>query len=317
MKYNVLWLDDEFGIKNGRMESMFSGFLEDQKNGLFDSFIVERCTTSTEMRSILEQNKQLYQAVILDVFGKTDDCQDVDDIAFYEMMDYLSMTDCVVKVFSGEFALRGHSVENYLKTRGLVKDQDYFEKDQDYESLFVSLKKDLDNRLHLYQGYPELFELFVKGYLLAEDKPRMDKLLEDFKEQNTDPFGKGYIRELLQGMMERLVYYEDDSKGKRLIKNGDIKQQKGRFGDLFRYLSYGRSFGGIKNDHDHPIVPKDICPEPIKNAIQYLGNVANILEHPKDKEGDALNKPYYLTLMPGVYSIMIEVLLWYYFYMND
>ena len=317
MKYNVLWLDDEFGIKNSQMESTFSDFIEDQKNGLFDSFVVERCTTSTEMRYKLDQNKQLYQAVILDVFGKTDDCQDVDDRSFFEMMDYLSMTDCVVKVFSGEFSFRGHSVENYLKSKGLVKGQDYFEKDGDYESLFVSLKNDLDNRLHLYQGYPELYELFVKGYLLPEDKTRMDSLLEDFKSQNTDPSEKSYIRELLQGMMERLVYYEDESIGKRLIKNVDIKQHNGRFGDLFRYLSYGRSFGGIKNDHDHPIVPIKICPEPIKNAIQYLGNVANILEHQKDNGGDVLKKPYYSTLMMGIYSLMIEVLLWFYFYMNE
>lgn len=319
MKYNVLWLDDEF---NGEMDNTYSFFLEAQKKGKYVSLNIERCTTSTEMKYLLDNNSQYYQAVILDVIGKIDDDHVADESSFQDIMDYLNRKDYIIKFYSGTLDSKGHFAKTYrIKGRVPVENQDYFDKiDVDaFDLLFETLERELNNKLNLYQSYPELLELFRKGYLLVEDKPRMDRLLEDFKAQNTDPSGKGYIRELLQGMMERLVYYGEEPEAKHLIiKDKIIKnKQEGRFGLLFKYLSYGNHFGGQRNRGKELLVSTDICPKPIKDAIQYIGNMANSLEHPNGPSGDVFDRPFYSTMMLGIYPTMIEILLWFYHHMND
>ena len=324
MKYNVLWLDDHFGIPNDPMEILFSNFVSSQKNGRYSLFNVDRCQTAAEMKSLISQDECRYQAVILDVFGKSDDQQITDSAKpFFEMLNFLKQRELCVLVFSGELTKdNNRTVIDLFEADGWKEGREYFYKHLGYQRLFKQLQIDLEEKLHRYKSFPELLALFTKGYLPLPDKKRVDQLLDDYNNMNTDSMGKGYIRDLLQGMMETLVYYDGRKEGKKLIDNDLLSPQRGRFGDLFKAFSYGRLSGrdrhqGHPNSNQNPIVPLSICPDPIKNAIQYLGNMANLLDHGKDQLEDVFDKPYYSTMMLGVYPSLIEVLRWFYYYMES
>ena len=105
MDYNIIWPDGHFGIDGDPMEKMYSNFLTSQKNGRYGSFHIDRCTSSDEMKVMLDQNECRYQAAILDVYGKVSD-EDNHDSArpFFETMEYLRSKSLIVKIFSGCFA---------------------------------------------------------------------------------------------------------------------------------------------------------------------------------------------------------------------
>lgn len=323
MKYNVLWLDDHFGIPNDPMEILFSSFVSSQKNGRYSLFNVERCQTAAEMKSLISQDECRYQAVILDVFGKSDDQQITDSAKpFFEMLSFLKQRELCVLVFSGELTKdNNRTVIDLFEADGWQEGREYFYKHLGYQRLFKQLQIDLEEKLHRYKPFPELLALFTKGYLHLSDKKRMDQLLDDYNNKNTDTLGKGYIRDLLQSMIETLVYTDGQKEGKKLIDNDLLSPKLRRFGDLFKALSYGRL--GREGNHGHPnsftdpYVPESICPAPIKNAVQYLGNMANLLDHGKDKSEEVFDQPYYSTMMLGIYPSLIEVLRWYYYYMDS
>ena len=308
MDYNVLWLDDHFGIAGDSMETMYSNFLSSQKNGRYTSFHIDRCTTSDEMKAMLNQNECRYQAAILDVFGKVND-EDSKDSArpFFEIMEYLRSKNLIVKIFSGELEdVSNRTVVDYIESHGLEPEKDYFTKALGYQKLFKTLETELEAKLSLYKQYPELLDLFRKGYLPKTAKDLADKFLDDYSHHDKNALDKNYFRELYLIILEQLV---DDG----LVDDNHIGGSE-LFGKLFNILSYGGKFNKESKCYEGMNVPDEICPRPVKYAAQFLGQMSRDFHH-ATKNGQSIFAPaYYETLMDGVYSSMMILLRWFYSY---
>lgn len=296
MKYNVIWLDDHFGIPDDDMEEMYSNFLNTQKKGKFQNFEITRCRTSEEVKENLRSNDGRFQAVILDVFGKIDENRSSDsDESFWDLWIFLEKTDLIVKIFSGELNKDGgKSIKNFMETKKLKENEVYFNKVDDYFGLFDRLQSDLDNKLSLYINYPDLLGLIQEGFLPATAKKDLDQLLIDNKNLNLDFGNKGYFRELrtyiLKGLSDIGVIPE--------APKGDLN-----------HLTYPGHFNNKTKKFEDVNVSDEICPNVVKRTFYFVGNVANIFHH---LDETPLKEDYYNTLLPAMYNAMILVLRWYF-----
>lgn len=321
--YLVLWLDDDFLplIKNPSedqedINDIRETFQDDVHQAGKYGLKVDGVTDFKQFKKKLKDADK-YQAVICDLMGL--DNENIDNYyVIQDVLDEIRDTSLIAYIYSNNI-----SSDKFDLTLKKFKDQGRcFDKGKGCKPLFSKIQEELDDKLALYKPYPELFAIISKAYLPSADKQRLDKLLEDYKNQNTSPSEKGYIRDLFQSMMESLVYYDGKKDGKKLIDDLLISPKLGRFGDLFKALSYGKlpgrdRTGGHPNSFQSPLVPVSICPAPVKNAIQYVGNLANLLDHGKDQSEEVFEKPYYSTMMLGIYPTLIEILKWYYFYMES
>lgn len=307
-KYSVLWLDDDFQplIENPNedqedINDVRETFIGDvKKAGLYNLEITGVTNIEQFKEKLLEPGR--YQAVIFDLKGLDNDNID-NDYGITEGLDAIRDLTLLRYVYSNTLTSEvfKHDIQK-LKEAGCC-----FDKGLSCKPLYEKILKDLDQKYNLYQNYPQLLALFQEGYLSINDKMRVDQLLQDYHSNNTATDNKLYIRDLLHGLYETLVYSEIKGK-KQLIDNQRLPSDEGRFGVLFKALSYGAS----------DVLPNsNMIPRPIKNAIQYTGNIANLLSHGK-KLGNAesFDKPFYSTMMLGVYPTVIEILLWYYDYMT-
>lgn len=315
--YSILWLDDDFLplIENPEgnqieINEKRNAFMNDVRKAKKKNLMVDGVPDLANFKEKLE-NYGKYQAVILDLKG-LDQENVANDYVVQDALEAIHGLPLLVYIYSAN-----SNAEKFDLTLKKIKDKgNCFDKALGPKDLFEKILSDLNEFLDLYKPYPELLELFNKGYLPSADRWRMDSLLEDYALGNASTTEKAYIRDLFQGMLESLVY-DGKKEGKKLIDNRAIKPKLGRFGDMFKYITYGGSFNGVRNDFSSPIVPESICPAPIKNAIQYVGNMANLLDHGKDGDEEVFDKPYYSTMMLGIYPTMIEILKWYYYYMES
>lgn len=296
MDYNVLWLDDHFGIAGDPMENMYSSFLSGQKKGHYTSFHVDRCTTSDEMKAMLDQNECRYQAAILDVFGKVNDVDNTDSAKpFFDITEYLRSKNLIVKVFSGLLE-SNRSVVDYMEASHLPEEnKDYFYKGDGYQHLFKTLEVELEAKLSLYKPYPELLQLFIDGYLAPEDKERVDQLLADYYDNSLSTENKTYFRYLKNAII------------KGLSERGIIDNTS-QFDD-FTYLTYTGKYNNRTKSYDGLNVSDEVCPDIVKRSYSFVGNVANHFHH---EDSSPIDETYYSTLLPAMYNAMILVLRWYY-----
>ena len=317
MSYNILWMDDDFGIKKS-MDDLYNNAKKDKR---YQIFKITKCRNYAELEVHLS-GKQKYQAVILDVLGYlSDDSQNLDQQAFFKAFELLSSKHIITKIFTGDPDTTKGGTLSFFKAKGLKEGKDYFYKANDYMPLFKVLKEELDAKMHLYKNFEFVLDMIEKNYIDDTNFERITHLLKDYNKNDLSIDDKLYLRLLLQDILENLVYKDPSSRTKyQFIKEEDLYKNKnfkpsseeGRFGCLCNWFC--SKLDNYSDDSKYKIIRDEgikLEVYYIRPFIQFLWNTCNDMVHNK---GEATQKIKYLlgNYMKTVYIAFFVITEWYY-----
>lgn len=280
--YKILWLDDDFEYSDSNMSINLKEFNESPFSSGFD---VKTAVTADDFILMFKDN--YFDAVILDVWGK----ENIDDSnqgadGFRHALEPIVNAPMVKIVYTGKGEEQPYAI-NSAAEKGCVvigkKDCSVFE-------LFEKLREKLSDKFSL--DFPCVSDILQANIVSSDAMVYWRQIRSEYDEvfgngKNPTEVGLTSLRKFLE------IVFKDE------LLEKDIISVKPAPGD--NVIKLGNCLKELQQ-YCHP--------ELVKVSFEYLGKVANKLEH-RLEEPEYFFKKYGLYFLKSIYNAFFICLIWY------
>lgn len=281
-KYKILWLDDEFEYSDSYMSNNLKEFKESPFSYEFD---ITTAVTAEDFIQMFRSN--YFDAVILDVWGK----ENIDDSnqgadGFRHALEPVVNASMVKIVYTGKGEEQPYAINSATEKGCYVIGK----KDSSVPELFDILKEKLNDTFSL--DFPCASDILRANIVSADATCYWRQIRSEYNEvfgngKNPTETGLTSLRKFLE------IVFKDE-----LLEKGIV---------------------AVKPAHNDKVIKLGNClkelqqychPELVKISFEYLGKVANKLEH-RQKESECFFYNYGLYFLKSIYNALFISLVWY------
>lgn len=283
-KYQILWLNDDLRVNSSKF-NLLDGLRREAEMKF--NLSIQTCVIGSDFIEFANDKNQIWDAFIIDAIGKMqeEDCpkdimgdilKDIDLIVKNQNILLYCMTEEIEEI-AGSSLLQ--MLVNYNFVRTSIGKRFY--DSESAKTIFQDVKDRLDNNGKLFQGFPEIEEIYLeikrsKGENEAT-QAILDMLKWHFKYDETKDFESG-VREVVRFLSDKLINlgFFNFKQNVKLKQPGD---------DHFSAVG-GFCINMVEQDKKNDeYFLTDACRWNWEaTAMNFLGNMANISHHSLQKD---------------------------------
>lgn len=283
-KYQILWLNDDLRVNSSKF-NLLDGLRREAEMKF--NLSIQTCVIGSDFIEFANDKNQIWDAFIIDAIGKMqeEDCpndimgdilKDIDLIVKNQNILLYCMTEEIEEI-AGSSLLQMLVNYNFVRTSTGKR----FYDSESAKTIFQDVKDRLDNNGKLFQGFPEIEEIYLeikrsKGENEAT-QAILDMLKWHFKYDETKDFESG-VREVVRFLSDKLINlgFFNFKQNVKLKQPGD---------DHFSAVG-GFCINMVEQDKKNDeYFLTDACRWNWEaTAMNFLGNMANISHHSLQKD---------------------------------